>query len=126
MAQLIPALFPPTASFKYEGCCKESYYDGEVTSLLGTSPLTAKNVSGTAPKTRLCKGSLSQLSPARWVTSCVQLATHLFVQPSTMFAACAMLQPHNQLVYQTLLCRAAACPILIHFPLTHLIALTKA
>lgn len=98
MAQLIPALFPPTASFKYEGCCKESYYDAGVISLLGTSPLTTKNFSGTAPKTRLCKGSLFQLSPAQWVTSCVRLATHLFVQPSTMFAACAMLQPHDQLV----------------------------
>lgn len=66
-AQLLPALFPSTASFKYEDYCKESYYDGEVISLWGTSPLTdKKNVSGTAPKTRLCKRSLSQLCPACW------------------------------------------------------------
>lgn len=41
-------------------------YDGEVISLWGTSPLTAKNNSGTAPKTSLCKGSLPQLYPAFW------------------------------------------------------------
>lgn len=61
-----PCYLSPNASFKYEGCCKECYYDGEVISLWATSPLTAKNYSGTAPKTRLCKGSLSQFHPARW------------------------------------------------------------
>lgn len=59
-------LFPPNAYIKYEGCCKESYYYREVISLWATSPLTTESDSGTAPKTRLCKGSLSQLYPASW------------------------------------------------------------
>lgn len=61
-----PLSFPPLPPSNNEGCCKESYYDGEVISLWGTSPPTAKNYSGTAPKTRLCKGILSQLCPACW------------------------------------------------------------
>lgn len=112
---------PPTASFKYEGCCKESCYDGEVISLWGTSPLTTRN----NQVQHLKPDSVSAL-PSMLATSCAQLTTHLFAQPSTMFAACAMLQPHDQLVYPTLLCGAAACPILSHFPLTHLTALIKA
>lgn len=66
MAQLIPVLLPPIASFIYEGYCKESYYDWEVISLWRTPPLTAKNYSGAGPKTKLCKGSWSQLYSACW------------------------------------------------------------
>lgn len=85
--------FPPTTPIKYvSGYSKKSYHDGEVTSLWGTSPLAAKNLADTVPKTKTLQRKLISALPSTLVTSCVRLATHLFVQPSA-FAACAMLQP---------------------------------
>lgn len=124
MAQLIPAIFPPMPPSNMRAVAK-NVITMEKLFLFG-QPLPSLLKTTQVQHLKPDSAKEAYLSSTQHADNSLSPTYNTFVQPSIMFAACGMLQPHDQLVYRTFLRGTAACPILIQFSLTHLIALIKA
>ena len=128
MAQLLLSSFPSTTPFKcMKGCHKESYHDREVISLWATCLHSTKNLSGTVPNLDPAEDTYLSSTQRAGDSSCPAYNTFVCTAQHSICSLCnaATQLTHGQFGYQALLCRAAACPVPVHFPLTHLVTLSK-